>query len=161
MDFVTDPGQFSIRGGIVDVFSFADENPFRIEFFDDEIESIRTFNINTQLSIEQRDKISIIPNTEAKKAEEKQVSILEYLPKSSTTWTEDSLYTIGILEQNFEKALQEFDKGKKNITQICPEKIFTNGSEFSSQLEEFKIVEFGNNIIFSSDIKISSNFRFF
>ena len=61
MDFVTDPGQFSIRGGIVDVFSFADENPFRIEFFDDEIESIRTFNINTQLSVEQRDKISIIP----------------------------------------------------------------------------------------------------
>ena len=160
MDFVTDPGQFSIRGGIVDVFSFADENPFRIEFFDDEIESIRTFNINTQLSVEQRDKISIIPNTEAKKVEEKQVSILEYLPKSSTIWTEDSLYTIGILEQNFEKALQEFNKIKNNnITQISPEKIFTSGSEFSSQLEEFRMIEFGNNIIFPSDIKISSNSR--
>ena len=159
-DFVTDPGQFSIRGGIVDVFSFADENPFRIEFFDDEVESIRTFNINTQLSVEQRNKISIIPNTEAKKIEENQVSILEYLPKISTIWTEDSLYTIGVLEQNFEKALQEFNKLKNNnITQISPEKIFTNGSEFSNQLEEFRMIEFGNNIIFPSDIKISSNSR--
>ena len=67
VDFVTDPGQFSVRGGIIDVFSYADEHPFRIEFFDDEIESIRTFNINTQLSVENKNKISIIPNTEAKK----------------------------------------------------------------------------------------------
>ena len=73
---------------------------------------------------------------------------------------EDSLYTIGILEQNFEKALQEFNKLKNNnITQISPEKIFTNGSEFSSQLEEFRMVEFGNNIIFPSNLKISSNSR--
>ena len=55
-DFVTDPGQFSVRGGIIDVYSYADEYPFRIEFFDDEIESIRTFNINTQLSVEKREK---------------------------------------------------------------------------------------------------------
>ena len=51
VDFVIQAGQYSIRGGIVDVFSFADENPFRLEFFDTKIESIRSFNINTQLSV--------------------------------------------------------------------------------------------------------------
>ena len=157
-DFVTDPGQFSIRGGIVDVFSFADEYPFRIEFFDDEIESIRTFNINTQLSVEKRKKISIIPNTEAKKIEEKQVSILEYLPQSSTIWMEDSLHTIGILEQNFDKAIQEFRKKEDNtIIPLSPEKIFTNGSEFSNQLDEFRVIEFGNNSIFNPETKIKSD----
>ena len=66
VDFVIQPGQYSIRGGILDVYSFADEYPFRLEFFDTEIESIRTFNINTQLSVSTEDKIAIIPNTEAK-----------------------------------------------------------------------------------------------
>ena len=157
-DFVTDPGQFSIRGGIVDVFSFADEHPFRIEFFDDEIESIRTFNINTQLSVEKREKVSIIPNTEAKKIEEKQVSILEYLPKSSTIWMEDSLHTIGILEHHFDKAIEEFKKKEgKTISPILPGEIFTNGNEFSNQIEEFRVIEFGSNSIFNPDKKIKSD----
>ena len=157
-DFVTDPGEFSIRGGIVDVFSYADEHPFRIEFFDDEIESIRTFNINTQLSIEKRGKISIIPNTEAKKVTEKQVSLLEYLPKNSTIWMEDSLHTLGILQQNFEKVEREFKKLKNNtISQLSPHKIFTNANEFSNQLNEFRVVEFGGNNILETDIKIKTN----
>tara|TARA_B100001741_G_C16555141_1_gene602153 strand:+ start:11768 stop:15091 length:3324 start_codon:yes stop_codon:yes gene_type:complete len=156
-DFVTDPGQFSIRGGIVDVFSYADEHPFRIEFFDDEIESIRSFNINTQLSIEKREKISIVPNTEAKKVTEKQVSLLEYLPKNSTIWMEDSLHTIGVLQENFEKAEIEFKKLKDNtISQLTPHKIFTNANEFSNQLEEFRVVEFGGNNILKTDVKITT-----
>ncbi|MGY8987062.1 MAG: transcription-repair coupling factor [Flavobacteriales bacterium] len=158
VDFVTDPGHFSVRGGIVDVFSYADENPFRIEFSDDEIESIRSFNINTQLSIENKNKVSIIPNTETKKIESKQVSILEYLPKNSVIWINDSQLTLGTLEQNFEKAEIEFQKLKDNpIAQLSPENIFTNGSEFGSELEEFKVIEFGNNIIFSKDTIIKVN----
>ena len=68
VDFVIEAGQYSIRGGILDVYSFADEHPFRLEFFDTEIESIRTFDINTQLSKNIESKISILPNTEAKKS---------------------------------------------------------------------------------------------
>ena len=157
VDFVTDPGQFSVRGGIIDVFSYADEHPFRIEFFDDEIESIRSFNINTQLSVEKKNKISIIPNTEAKKNQEKQVSLLGYLPKSSTIWLEDSLFTLGKLEQYFEKAETEFDKIKdSNIKQISPISLFTNGSQFSAELDEFRVIEFGNNNIFNPDLEILS-----
>tara|TARA_B100000683_G_scaffold61868_1_gene60254 strand:- start:9255 stop:12593 length:3339 start_codon:yes stop_codon:yes gene_type:complete len=158
-DFVTDPGQFSVRGGIIDVFSFADEYPFRIEFFDDEIESIRTFNINTQLSVEQREKISIIPNTEAKKVLEKQVSFLEYLPKSATIWIEDTQHTLGILQQNFEKAEKEFKKLSTDFGkyQIRPHDIFTNANEFTNLLEEFKTISFSSSNIFEADFKIQSN----
>ena len=158
-DFVTDPGQFSVRGGIIDVFSYADEYPFRIEFFDDEIESIRTFNINTQLSIEHREKISIIPNTEAKKVLEKQVSFLEYLPKSSTIWMEDTQHTLGILQQNFEKAEKEFKKLSTDFgkCQIRPHDIFTNANEFTNLLEEFKTISFSSSNIFEADFKIQSN----
>ena len=158
-DFVTEPGQFSIRGGIIDVFSYADEYPFRIEFFDDEIESIREFNINTQLSVEKKEKISIIPNTDAKKTSEKQVSFLEYLPKSTTIWLEDSQYVLGIIKQNFEKAQEEIKKSsyKSAIYQISPHDIFSNGDEFTNQLEKFKSVNFSSNNIFESDFEIQSN----
>ena len=61
VDFVIEPGQYSVRGGIVDVFSFSNESPFRIEFFDEEIESIRTFDINSQRSKEKQKHISIVP----------------------------------------------------------------------------------------------------
>jgi len=62
VDFVTEPGEFSVRGGIVDVFSFSHDEPYRIEFFGDEVDSIRTFDVETQLSVEQIKKINIIPN---------------------------------------------------------------------------------------------------
>ena len=158
-DFVTEPGQFSVRGGIIDVFSYADEHPFRIEFFDDEIESIRMFNINTQLSVEKKEKISIIPNTDSKQISEKQVSFLEYLPKSTTIWLEDSQYVLGIIKQNFEKAQEEFKKSsyKSAIYQISPHEIFSNTDEFTNQLEKFKSVNFSSNNIFESDFEIQSN----
>ena len=65
-DFVYEAGQYAVRGGIVDVFSYANELPFRLELFGDEIESIRTFNPETQLSVEARPSISIIPNVQTK-----------------------------------------------------------------------------------------------
>ncbi len=158
-EFVTDPGQFSVRGGISDVFSYADENPFRIEFFDDEIESIRIFNINTQLSIEKRDKISIIPNTEAKKESEKQVSFLEYLPKGSTIWMEDTLHITGVLQHNFDKAEEEFKKqsDESKRLQISPDEIFTNANEFINQLQEFRFINFSSNNIFEKNYEIQTN----
>ena len=66
VDFVTEPGDFSVRGGIIDVFSFSNNEPYRIEFFGDEIESIRSFDVETQLSKNKLQKIAIIPNIENK-----------------------------------------------------------------------------------------------
>lgn len=64
VDFISEPGEFSVRGGIVDVFSFSNDHPYRIEFFGNEVDSIRSFDVETQLSIEKQKKITIIPNLE-------------------------------------------------------------------------------------------------
>ncbi|MEG1377628.1 MAG: transcription-repair coupling factor, partial [Myroides sp.] len=79
VDFVSEPGEFSVRGGIIDVFSFSNENPYRIEFFGNEIDSIRAFDVETQLSIETNKKITIIPNVENKFLQENRESFLNYI----------------------------------------------------------------------------------
>ena len=78
-DFVVEPGEFSIRGGIVDVFSFSDEYPYRIEFSGDEVESIRTFNPVDQLSIQRLTKISLLPDVQSRLSNEARETLLSYL----------------------------------------------------------------------------------
>jgi len=79
VDFVTEPGEFSVRGGILDVFSFSHDEPYRIEFFGDEVESIRTFDVETQLSTDKVNRIRIIPNVEKKHLNESRESFLKYI----------------------------------------------------------------------------------
>ena len=158
VDFVIAAGQYSIRGGILDVYSFADEYPFRLEFFDTEIESIRTFDINTQLSINAENKITIIPNTEAKKSLDAQVSVLEYLPKNSIIWAKDIAYTKGILDDYFKRANEEHKRIEESTIQhLSPKNLFTNGYEFTSELENFSIIETHQQSFFKSDEKIEIN----
>lgn len=73
-DFVTEPGEFSVRGGIVDIFSFSDDQPYRISFFGDEVESIRKFDLESQLSVEKVNSFTVIPNMENKTLTEKRQS---------------------------------------------------------------------------------------
>ena len=79
VDFVVEPGEFSVRGGIIDVFSFSNDEPYRIEFFGNEVDSIRSFDVETQLSKEKLKKISIIPNVENKMLQENRESFLNYI----------------------------------------------------------------------------------
>src|SRR5690606_41467900 len=79
VDFVYEPGQFAIRGGIVDIFSFSNDLPYRIEFFGDEIESIRTFSMETQLSVNKMHTVTIVPNVQAKFLSNNHISLLEYI----------------------------------------------------------------------------------
>ena len=151
VDFVIEPGQYSIRGGILDVFSFANEHPFRIEFFNTEIESIRIFDINTQLSKSKKKKITIVPNTEAKKNIHSQVSLLEYLPKNSVIWAKDIHYTKGVLSDYFNRAQENYQKvseiGAKKLT---PKHLFTNGIDFCKELINYTIVENNNKTYFNT-----------
>ena len=80
-DFVYEAGQYSVRGGIVDIFSYSQDYPYRIELFGDEIESIRTFDPNTQLSVEPKKNFSIIPNVQTKLLQEQRESLLKFIPK--------------------------------------------------------------------------------
>ncbi|MDG2139330.1 MAG: transcription-repair coupling factor [Flavobacteriales bacterium] len=142
-DFVTDPGQFSIRGGIVDVFSYAHEYPCRIEFFEDKIENIRTFDINTQLSIKNRKRIEIMPNTQRKKILKKQISFIQYLPQDSIIWIKDINFIKGIITDHYQKSITNLRSDsmykKKDIHLL-----FTNSDDFIQEISSHKIIEIGN-----------------
>ena len=154
-DFVIMAGQYSIRGGILDIYSFANEHPFRLEFFDTEIESIRSFDINTQLSISKLSSITIIPNTEAKKSIKSQVSFLEYLPKNSVIWTKDIKYNMGIIDSYFGKASEQYKKVlNSTIKHLSPKYLFTNSHNFIEEIKQFTVIENINQPFFKPKKKI-------
>ncbi|NNE26815.1 MAG: transcription-repair coupling factor [Saprospiraceae bacterium] len=88
-DFVYEPGQFSIRGGIVDIFSFGNEWPYRVELFDEEVESIRLFNPTTQLSLKNIERVSIIPNISNRFSQEDKVSLFDIFKSNTAIWVKD------------------------------------------------------------------------
>src|SRR5687768_5066025 len=88
-DFVYEPGQFALRGGIFDIYSFGNEKPYRIELFGNEIDSIRIFDPETQLSERKLLQVNIIPNVETQFDSGEKVSLLNFLPENTTVWTED------------------------------------------------------------------------
>jgi transcription-repair coupling factor (superfamily II helicase) len=102
VDFVYEPGQFSVRGGIIDIFSFGNEWPYRIELFDEEIESIRTFNPIDQLSIKNVGRLSIVPNINNQFGSSDRVSILKVLPRNTQIWIAAESFMIDRLQHCFE-----------------------------------------------------------
>lgn len=107
-DFVYEPGQFSLRGGIVDLFSYGNELPYRIELFDDEVDSIRVFDPLTQLSKQNLSRLSIVPNLNTRFRQDQKVSLLEVLPPGSNTvlWIKDFQFLLDRLQYCFERAEQ-------------------------------------------------------
>ena len=93
--YVYEPGEFAVRGSLIDIFSFSSEYPYRIDCFGDEVESIRTFEVETQLSKEKIDEISIVPKVTGKEA----VSITEFLPKNVILITKDIEFVKGSVEK--------------------------------------------------------------
>lgn len=96
-DFVYEPGQFAMRGGILDIYSFGNEHPYRIELFGNEVDSIRIFNPETQLSERKLLQVSILPNIETKFEAEEKISLLDYLPQHTVFWFKDLTFTLGKL----------------------------------------------------------------
>lgn len=93
VDYVYEPGQFAVRGSILDIFSYSHELPFRVDFFGDEIESIRTFNVDTQLSAEKRDQVNVIANMSGK-SDTKGISLLEFINPDTVIAMRDAAYTV-------------------------------------------------------------------
>lgn len=146
-DFVYEPGQFAIRGGILDVFSFSNEHPYRLELFGKEIESIRTFDPETQLSIASVDKISLIPNVQTKLLQEVRQSFLGFLPESTIVWIKDYQLTLDVMDECFNKASLAFDeivsKTANDKLLLKPADLFDRGEDFAKFSSEFTRVEFG------------------
>ncbi len=149
VDFVTEPGEFSVRGGIVDVYSFSNDNPYRIEFFGNEVDSIRSFDVETQLSIERLKKILIIPNVENKFFEENRESFLDYIDQQTVVFIQNSELLVQQLDKAFAKAIEAYDKLSKDIKHAKPEEIFLNKDQFIKKAHFFSVVELSNAPIFS------------
>ena len=88
-DFVYEPGQFAVRGGILDIYSFGNEKPYRIELFGNDVDSIRIFDPETQLSERKLLQVTIIPNVETQFDDGDKVSLLEFLPENTAVWLQD------------------------------------------------------------------------
>lgn len=146
-DFVYEPGQFAIRGGILDVFSYSNEHPYRLELFGKEIESIRTFDPETQLSIANVDKISLIPNVQTKLLQEVRQSFLGFLPDTTIVWIKDYQLTLDVMDECFHKAEQAFDqivsKTANDKLLLRPKDLFDGGETFAKLSASYTRVEFG------------------
>ena len=145
VDFVTEPGEFSVRGGIVDVFSFSHDEPYRIEFFGDEVDSIRTFDVETQLSTEKVNKISIIPNVANKFLEEKREGFLQYIASETTVFVKNRDFLFDRLDDFFKKAIEAFGKLSKDVKHAEPDELFMNSEDFRKQLQGFGLVTTGDS----------------
>ena len=143
VDFVTSPGQFSVRGGIVDIFSFSKDHPYRIEFFDDEVESIRYFDIETQRTVGKASKMSIVPNVENKSFLETRASFLSYLPKDTTVWMDTPSLVVGGLNRLMELAEETYEELEKTLERATPAELFLSGDAFKRNLMEYGRVEYG------------------
>ena len=147
-DFVYEAGQFAVRGGIIDVFSFAHVLPYRIELFGDEVDSIRSFEPGSQLSVDAHDKINIIPNVQTRLVQEERQSFLDFISPQTRLWFKDFQLTTDIIQKNFEKVESSFDKILKESgnTQIIsrPEQLFEQSYPFTKRTENFTCIEFGH-----------------
>lgn len=143
-DFVSQPGDFSIRGGIVDIFSYSNQLPFRIEFFGDEIESIRTFEIDSQMSNKTFKSIEILADLENKNSIQSRESLIDFLNPETLILIENSLYVQDEL-RDFFKLLKEKTYSdeieKENLNNL-----FYNGKNFNLDLNKFSTIEFKKEI---------------
>ena len=155
VDFVVEPGQFAIRGGLVDVFSFANDYPYRIEFFGDEVESIRSFNIADQLSIEKLKQIVLLPNMQERAFIEEREAILQYLPDTTTVWLTDMAFFASQVDKEYDHAIEGFEKlqstQEDEVKALKPEQLFSKSKELLDCLKKRRTVEFGTSSLLIAD----------
>lgn len=164
VDFVYEPGQFSVRGGIVDIFSFSHDLPYRIEFFGDVIESIRTFEIESQLSVEQMKSITIVPNVQSKFLTTNNISLLEFIDPSTQLWIKDVQFTFDIIQEGYKKANQLWkalsaDEKQQNPEWIDPKFNFTDEKLIADQLADYPVIEFGKQFFYNGRNEIKFDIR--
>lgn len=152
VDYVYEPGQYSVRGSILDVYSFSCENPFRIDFFGREIDTIRTFEVQDQLSKDKLNEIEIVPELATLTAE--RVSFLNFLPSNSVMVYKDFAYIRDVIAHVYDEgyskqAITEQLEGateieqKQIINELNKEKTLLSPSQFAQQAATFRTIEFG------------------
>ena len=173
-DFVVEPGQYAVRGGIVDVFSFASDLPYRIEFFDDKIDSLRTYDPVSQLSVKQLDRVDIVPNLQNIPASggnpgnlgnglEKKVSLLEYFGGSDVVWVQSLMMVSQRIDTLMDEVRKAYDERRaesgewRAMPLSAPEELCCTANEFLHKLLELNIVEYGNSHYFSQAVSLETH----
>ena len=162
-DFVYEPGQFAVRGGILDIYSFGNEKPYRLELFGNDVDSIRIFDPETQLSERRLLQVNIIPNVETQFETSEKVSLLNFLPENTIVWTEDWEFIKEKIDQQHEDLesyllLQKsfnLPRGNDNAEDDLNEKKEIDPNDFvlanviEGQVLQHHIIEFGRKAFFS------------
>ena len=164
VDFVYEAGQFAIRGGIVDIFSYSNELPYRIEFFGDHIESIRTFETENQLSIEQINSLTIVPNIQSKLINTNTVSFLNYIDKHANLWIKDVQFTLDIIKTGYPKSIEIFEglsTEDKNLHPefLDPQYVFQNNKDLENAFDKINLIEFGKQYYYQPSLSLMFNMK--
>ena len=153
VDYVYEPGQFALRGSILDIYSFSSELPFRIDLFGDDIDSIRTFEVETQLSRERRDSVEVVPELAA--VQEQKVSLFTFLQTDTLLVAKDMVFVRDAIDRTYadgfsQQALQERLEGATEMEQqairmeMNKEIQLISGAQFSRESDTFRRVEIGS-----------------
>lgn len=143
VDYVYEPGQYAVRGGIIDIFSFSFDHPYRIELFGNEVESIRKFEPDTQLSVAMMQRATIIPDVSNQATEESRISLVNFMPTNTVVWVRDAAGLIAKTEIEFEKAEKQFQKVSGLFNHEKPETLYCTKQEIIRDLESNSTIEFG------------------
>lgn len=150
VDFVIEPGQFSIRGGILDVFSFSNDHPYRIEFFGDEVETIRTFDPMNQLSISQLNHIQLLPNIQDRFITEEHETLLHYFSDDLNVWLDEAAQFSDRIDAEYDRAVSAFEKLGLEEESKKPGQLFSRGEVLFKHLNELKTIEFGKKSLLNA-----------
>ena len=158
VDYVVEPGQYSVRGGIVDIFSFSNDNPYRVEFLGNEVDSIRSFDPTSQLSVQKVAYCNIIPNVQTKLLQESRQTFFEFIPENSVIWFKHFQLTVDRIEKAFAQAETSFSKLDSVVAQLPPNELYIHKDVFTKQILGFPVVEFGNHFSLAPTKIITYNF---
>lgn len=151
VDYVYEPGQFALRGSILDVFSFSSEYPFRLDFFGDDIDSIRQFSVDTQLSTEKKDSVVVVPDMD--KMEGAQVSLMDFLPADTVLAVKDLLLTADRMttvsnevadQESLAARMRQVNASATDNAEPVEMPHLLKAEDFLRKTTDFRVVEFGN-----------------
>ncbi|MFZ1750591.1 MAG: transcription-repair coupling factor, partial [Saprospiraceae bacterium] len=154
VEFVYQPGQFSIRGGIIDIFSYGNEWPYRIEMFDVDVESIRTFHPTTQLSVQEISRVSIIPNINNKFTQSQKISIFKVFANDTCIWVKEPEMLVDKLQLSFEKVEKYAESlivsSEEELKEIFNERAFIYPTKIVEELSEYSVISLAASAHFGS-----------
>lgn len=147
VDFVQEPGEYSARGGIVDLFSYSNEKPYRLEFDGELVESVRLFDPATQLSEQRVNGLTVVPNLHLQLLDEERVSILDFISPETRFLFEDLYQTRAEIQKGYEKASQRYEELREETSgetrRRRPDELFLDAERFIEGVSRFSRVEYG------------------